>query len=352
MDKNNKYRYRLEKYSPSVGKSICPACGEKTFVHYIDTMDNNRRVCEDVVGRCDRQEKCCYNYTPTQFFKDIGLNNNSVLPSQYFKYVNTTHTTNFSIGLSDTNAYFDTMDWEDVEKSMRYCVNDFTLFLYGYLKENTAIIDTLINDYFIGGVPYKFQKINENESKIVGIDVIFWQVDINNMVRTGKSMGYNIRTGKRLHKCINWEHRDYADYVLKQCLYGEHLITKYPDIQDIWIVESEKTALMVKGYLMANNIDNIIVLATGGMEQLNIKKLGIFKDLGKNIMLINDYSQVAAEKWNNISKKARDFYNINIACVCPTLVFKQFFGKLPINRADGSDLADYFHLYWRNNKKK
>ena len=35
---DSKYRYRLETYDPKVRKHICPGCGKRTFVRYIDVF--------------------------------------------------------------------------------------------------------------------------------------------------------------------------------------------------------------------------------------------------------------------------------------------------------------------------
>ncbi len=37
MNSNSlKYRYTLETYEPNIKKHVCPACGKRSFVRYID----------------------------------------------------------------------------------------------------------------------------------------------------------------------------------------------------------------------------------------------------------------------------------------------------------------------------
>ena len=67
---DSKYRYRLETYDPKVRKHICPGCGKRTFVRYIDVF-GGEYVSTDV-GRCDREEKCGYHKTPRDFFAENG----------------------------------------------------------------------------------------------------------------------------------------------------------------------------------------------------------------------------------------------------------------------------------------
>ena len=46
--------------------------------------------------------------------------------------------------------------------------------------------------------------------------VIYWQIDRDKKIRTGKIMEYNPETGKR-SGLIDWVHSFNEDYVLKQC---------------------------------------------------------------------------------------------------------------------------------------
>ena len=57
------FQYQLAKR----GKWVCPECGRKTFVCYVDTNGN---VLNEGVGKCDRADKCAYHYTPRQYFAD------------------------------------------------------------------------------------------------------------------------------------------------------------------------------------------------------------------------------------------------------------------------------------------
>lgn len=67
-DNNLHYRYQLETYDPEVGKHICPVCGKRTFVRYVDS-ETGEYVSTDV-GRCDREEKCGYHKRPKDWFTE------------------------------------------------------------------------------------------------------------------------------------------------------------------------------------------------------------------------------------------------------------------------------------------
>ena len=64
------YRYQLEKYRGRSTRHVCPQCGRKNvFTRYIDTENNNIYI-SDIVGKCNRLDKCGYHYTPHQYFTD------------------------------------------------------------------------------------------------------------------------------------------------------------------------------------------------------------------------------------------------------------------------------------------
>ena len=66
MTNNKPY---LEKYHGRVSRHTCPSCKQKqTFTYYIDA--NTEEAINPLVGRCNREIKCGYHYTPKEYFKD------------------------------------------------------------------------------------------------------------------------------------------------------------------------------------------------------------------------------------------------------------------------------------------
>src|SRR5690554_7963323 len=53
------FRYILEKGSK---KHLCPSCGKKTFVRYVDEITSEH--LPERFGRCDRESKCSYHLNP------------------------------------------------------------------------------------------------------------------------------------------------------------------------------------------------------------------------------------------------------------------------------------------------
>ncbi len=61
------HRYELERYKGMRSRYECPVCHHKgVFVRYIDTETGLYLSPE--VGRCNREDKCGYHYTPKQYF--------------------------------------------------------------------------------------------------------------------------------------------------------------------------------------------------------------------------------------------------------------------------------------------
>ena len=171
--------------------------------------------------------------------------------------------------------------------------------------------------------------------------VIFWQIDINGKVRTGKIMQYNPDTGKRIKNktgAINWVHNilkkrnskkgnfEFANFNLCQCYFGEHLIHIYPD-KPIAIVEAEKTAVI--GSII---FDNYNWLAAGNLNGLNVEKSRVLQN--KNVVLYPDAG--CFDKWEkkSIQIKSQIFCNIKTSSLIEKHATKD-------QTKAGYDIADY-----------
>lgn len=126
---------------------------------------------------------------------------------------------------------------------------------------------------------------------------VFWQVDIDGNIRTGKAMRYDY-TGHRVKSehTINflWYHRlksvvsDHTDFNLIQCFFGEHLLSLHTDSK-VMIVESEKSALIASHFY-----PQYVWLASGGSGGcLNPTASRVLKD--RDVLLVPDLK--AEDKW-------------------------------------------------------
>ena len=230
----NTQRFILEKYRSPSSRHTCPECGKRgEFTRYIDTQDTIQ--FPDHVGKCNRDVNCGYHFPPKQYFREAGITFNRegdvaaqdsiprrpiparqlpippVLPS-----------------LIPPDIFLGNFHLSD------YSGNQFWKFLCHTFGRDMAA--ELAGEYLIG-----------NSSHYNGATV-FWQLDVNSHVRSGKILLYD-QDGHRIHGKQNWIHRIHQlpDFHLRQCFFGEHLLPKYPG-KTVAIVESEKTAVIASGY--------------------------------------------------------------------------------------------------------
>lgn len=229
----------------------------------------------EYVGKCNRENKCNYHYTPKDYFRDESLSiTNNYMVDKVVK--------NIPSDVSYIPASI-------MEKSKRaYCSNKLFMFCYRLfgLNETRKL----------------FEKYNVGTANYWQGATTFWQVDENKKIRTGKVMLYDAESGKRVkhpYNHIHWAHSilKLENFHLEQCFFGEHLLKG--NSQTVAIVESEKTALIASQYL-----PQFLWLASGGkngclrsrIHTLEKRKVILFPD-------INAYEdwEKFAEQYSNIS---------------------------------------------------
>jgi len=138
---------------------------------------------------------------------------------------------------------------------------------------------------------------------------VFWYIDSQWNVRTGKIMLYDSETGRRVQNPkprIDWAHSGVPkeeNEVFRPCLFGEHLINVHPH-KPIALVESEKTAVISSLYFPQFNW-----LATGGSGGLKLEKLQPI--LHKKIVFFPDLD--AHDKWSDFATQLKQLYNIKVS---------------------------------------
>ena len=315
-------RYKKPYLQPYRGKATlhdCPSCGaKKRFTIYISGETNE--PIHPTVGKCSRVLKCGYHYPPRQYFKDHpelrkdAKNNILTRPTAHSSNPLFAPKSEVSPSLPPGLIPF-----SYVEKSTSFRSN-FVRFLCEFMTEEQ--IKWIGEHYALGAT-----KNNE---------VIFWQMDINGKVRTGKIMQYNPETGKRIkHEsgAINWVHNKlkYAkqlpnDFNLRQCFFGEHLLKIYPD-KTVAIAESEKNAIVASVFYPELNW-----LSCGNLNGLSIEKCKVLE--GRNVILFPDL-----KAFNLWSEKAIE---IQKQCNCQVRVSKLLENIASDDeKRDGQDIADF-----------
>ncbi|MDD4992144.1 MAG: DUF6371 domain-containing protein [Paludibacter sp.] len=306
----------LQKYKGKDTRHDCPSCKAKlSFTQYLD--GNTHKPIHDIVGKCNRESKCGYHYTPKQFFIDNPDIQKSTQYASNSKNVDICSTPSplERAGVRSGGE----VPFSYVQKSASYKSN-FVRFLFEHFSDKQ--IQNAVENYALGATKNK--------------EVIFWQIDITGKVRTGKIMQYNPETGKRIkHEsgAIDWVHNKLKkagtlpeDFNLQQCFFGEHLLTIYPD-KSVAIVESEKSAIIANCIM-----PELIWLAAGNINGLPIEKCQVLKN--REVILYPDLG--AFERW---SLKATE---IQKQCNCKITISTLLENEASdTDRENGLDIADY-----------
>ncbi|MFR9574790.1 MAG: DUF6371 domain-containing protein [Rikenellaceae bacterium] len=250
-------KYQLQKYKGRSTKHTCPECGKRyCFTLYVDESNT---ALDDRVGRCDHESSCGYHYTPKMYFEDNPLKRED--RGDWRSYTPPKPT---------PPRFPDFIPREYVTRS-EGPRSDFVRFLSTLTDGDTLC--RLMNDYHLG---------NTRSS-----EVIYWQIDRQHRVRTGKVMAYRPDGHRNKDRPPNWVHsimkrqqQISEDYNLVQCLFGEHLLTKYP-AKVVAVVESEKSAIL--GSIV---FPEYIWVATGGKSQLDRSKMRVLE--GREVIMFPD----------------------------------------------------------------
>jgi hypothetical protein len=301
------HRYILEPYKGMNTRYRCPSCQQrdKTFSLYIDTETGEH--IHPSVGRCNRESNCGHHYTPKQYFQDNNISFDTqpkankprpVIPQQKPVSFIPVEIFKASLKAHDTNHF------------VKFLIN-----LFG-----VEIASELVSRYFIA------------TSKYWNGATVFWQIDTQGKVRTGKIMLYSPTTGKRVKNLelpVYWVHKaiKQPEFELRQCLFGEHLLID--KTKPVAIVESEKTAVIASVYL-----PQFVWVAVGSLTNLNAERCRILK--GRTVTLFPDLN--GFDKW---SSKAKELSQLATFTVSDLLECK----ATEAEKKQGFDLADYLIKY-------
>ena len=239
-----KYRFSLDRSSR---KFLCPKCGHKTFVRYVDNLDNSY-IENPFVGKCDRSINCQYHLSPRK--AGIRIENTLGAKLEDSKTILDSYATDFCSTDNENNHPY-ALDLDITPFLAKHSHSSFYRFMLS-LGFPTLELKRVCESYLLG--------CNRTSG------VIFWQTDLSGIIRTGKIMHYDTTTGKRLkHLPPQWVHKKMnlpADWQLRQCLFGLNQL-RFNNSKPIALVESEKTAV-----LMSLFRSEYIWLACGGKYNL------------------------------------------------------------------------------------
>lgn len=278
------YRFQLAHYTRTADWLICPNCGKRQLVPYVDTESGE--ILDPTCGRCNRESNCGYHLPPSEFFKqnpgarpqgDAWREPPTWLKKQSQRPKPVQQPPKPAAPICE-------LPKEIVEKTiLPEPESNFMKFL-----------DTLFDPLIVEGLQFMYNLgVTKNR------EVIFYQKDIKGRYRGGKIVQYNPALGKRIKNGggipVNWVHPLFKkrgfipeDWSMTQCLFGEHLLAEYPE-KPVILVEAEKTAIICCGFMPEYNW-----LATGGKTQLG-EKLNVLK--GYDVTALPDID--ALEYWKD-----------------------------------------------------
>lgn len=264
------------------GKQVCPSCGHKTFVPY---LDDRREIIDHSVGICERVNSCAYHYPPRAFYQDQRRMGASVVrPRAVYRQQRPQPRPVFLNDKGFIGKHGDVFRQSVIDTYSK--PNHLITYLNGLFGADK--VQQMIAAYYIG-----------TSTHWQGATV-FYQIDGGGNVHRGKIMLYNPDNGKREHGCNSTVHHKFgvSDKKPSQCLFGEHLLDKYPD-KFVAIVESEKTALIASGV-----ITDCIFLACGGCGNLTTAMCRALSD--RNVVLFPDNGKLA--EWSTKGRVLRPMF--------------------------------------------
>ena len=316
----NEYRFHLQKYKAGGNtKQTCPQCGRKRcFVRYVD--EEGKIEFPDYVGRCDHEDSCGYHYTPKDFFSD----NPDLKPDNFEDDAWRYGKANKLVTIKPEPGVPSFVSTDIMQKTLsHYDINPLYQFLCRTIGKDAA--------------NRQFERYKVGTSKKWGGSTVFWQIDKDGNVRSGKLMGYNPKDGHRIKEPIPqvcWVHTELKlpDFHLKQCLFGEHLLAT--SSATVMLVEGEKTCLIASHFM-----PDYLWLATGGKDGcFNEETMQVLH--GRDVILMPDLG--ATEKW---TKKS-----IFLTPICKSMTVSTVLEQMATDeqRKAGLDISDFLLMQETN----
>lgn len=312
----NDFRYSLDRRPGRQNKHQCPKCGDpKSFRWYIDLRTG--LPIDPTCGKCDHVNRCGEHVPPRDYFRmhpeqrDNWQDKHPVDASWAKVGRHAALAAQQAVNQSAKQKGF-TLPYNLVEQ---YHSNrsDFAHWYFLLLTLHPGLDPEVAwqayHDYMLGATQDR--------------RVVFWQIDAKGRVRSGKIMAYG-NDGHRsgypdwIHSYLMREGKLKSDdWELRQCLFGEHLLSKYPD-RDVCLVESEKTALVCSLFH-----PDKLWLASGGCQGLNAQKLSplvgrrvtVYPDSGMFHKWYSQLIQVKDLRFNIVNHYERYPQNTDIADV-------------------------------------
>lgn len=310
------FRYSLKKYKTPSDRVDCPVCGgKKSFAPYVDI--ENGVALPEKYGRCNRADQCGYHlnpYTDGYGITEKGKDNFIPAPLRQPKPVKP------AVNLPRKLL---------IESLTNNPDNRFVQHLGKIFP--SEVVEHLRKEYMIG------------DHSVWEGSTVFWFVNIRKEVRAGqvKQFDETGHTAKNqdgssrtvwIHKLIDKNTEwlpAYEDQDMRvDCLFGEHLLNKYPD-RKVALFESPKTAIIATPFFK-----DFLCLAIGALDYLTAERLQALK--GKTVILYPDLSKEgkAFAKWSEKADKLKHLADFKVSSLLEKIATDD-------QRIKGLDMADF-----------
>lgn len=346
---NQPNRYFLDKSSK---KHLCPDCGTKRFVRFIDIITGE--YLPEQYGRCDKGDGHYFSDPRKDGYAKMireqeqnvtGVTNVTIQNQKCFL-------SKFNLTQSMASVFFDFETFHKTLKSERYKKNIFIQNLLYNVKypfkvnDVTKVIElyhlgTIANGYRTGACTFPFIDIKGNIRAI--------QVKEFNKQNHSTSTDFLHSIIEKHHNIFNISLPKWLEEYKKQdkrisCLFGTHLLSKYHS-NPIALVEAPKTAIYGTLYFgLPENSENLIWLAVYNKSSFSFEKIKelqgrfiyVFPDLSKDGTTFNEWKVKAKEYENRLPGTRFVFSEL----------LENFATQQDKNK--GYDLADYLIKHdWR-----
>jgi hypothetical protein len=347
-----KYRFELDKGS---AKYTCVKCARKSLVRYIDTATG--KLLPKEYGRCDRETNCSYHLNPYKDGFAYHISNRKDMPSASGKNKLQPNNQELASKVTEKFIYFDTVTFRQTLKSSRYEKNSFIQNLLHKVTfpfepdDITKVIQlyslgTISKGYRSGAVTFPFIDALE---RIRAVQVKQFD-DKNTTVATDFLHSIIEKECKRNRlKVPDWIVDYKSQPKLVTCLFGEHLLSKYPN-NPVGLVEAPKSAIYCSLYFgFPESTEQLIWLAVYNKSSFTFDKLQALR--GRSVFVFPDLSEEGKTykeweaKWIALKSKLPG----------TRFVFSDLLESLATaqDKRKGYDIADYLiRLDWRQFRKK
>lgn len=317
------YKYKLDK---SCRKFLCPKCGKKKLVRFVDSKTGELQSSE--FGRCDREDSCGYFLYP----KSNWIVPRNVVKSQLIR--------NESI-LQTTNQKQVFIPWVAYQPFLSGYDNCLFFDYFSNKGVPDDLLEKVIGMYYLGTVQSGHLRgaLTIPYIKVEG-NIAFVQV------KQFDEQNKTIKTNA-LHSLLkdnpgNQWIEEYEKNDLKvSCFFGAHLLKEYPN-NPIALVEAPKTAIYGTCYYgVPENECDFLWLAVYNKSSLTEDKFKVLE--GREILVFPDLSPSSStfNEWKNkVEQFAKKLPNTKVT----VFDYLELYAPDELKQS-GGDFADYLSQF-------